>query len=55
MTTSGDGVRVEVQDVAGAPVSGFALDECREIIGDEIERVVTWEGGSSLSDLTAKV
>jgi hypothetical protein len=53
-TSAAGAVRVEVQDVAGAPVSGFALDECRETIGDEIERALTWEGGSSLSDLTGK-
>jgi hypothetical protein len=38
-------VRVEVQDLAGKPIPGFTLDDCPEIIGDEIARVVTWRQG----------
>lgn len=49
-SAAGD-LRVEVQDTAGAPVEGFALVDCDEIFGDEIERTVTWRGGES--DLSA--
>ena len=34
----------------GRPLPGFSLSECREIIGDEIERPVTWEGRQDLGD-----
>ena len=47
-------VRVEIQDAAGAPIPGFALGECPEIIGDEIERVVTWKGGADVSRLAGQ-
>lgn len=43
-------VRVEVEDAAaGTPIPGFALEECPEIIGDEIERVVAWTHGTDVS------
>ena len=37
-----------MQDPKGQPIPGFTLDECPEIIGDQIERTVAWKGGSDL-------
>ena len=42
------------QDPEGQPIPGFTLDECPEIIGDQIERTVAWKGGSDLSSLSGK-
>lgn len=36
---------VEAQDEHGKPIAGFRLQECDEIFGDELERVVTWRKG----------
>ena len=47
-------VRVEIQDAEGAPIPGYTLDDCPEIIGDEIERVVAWKGGSHVSKLAGQ-
>ena len=44
-TSAAGGVRVEIQDEAGTPVPGFALVECHEVIGNDIERAVSWSGG----------
>ncbi len=41
-------VQVELQDPAGQPIPGFALDDCPEIYGDSIERTVTWKGGGDV-------
>ncbi len=30
---------------AGKPVPGFRLQDCDEIFGDQLERVVTWRRG----------
>ncbi len=38
----------------GLPVPGFTIEECPEIIGDEIEHVVTWKAGSDVSKLAGK-
>ena len=45
---------VGIQDSAGKPISGFSVEECSEIIGDEIKRVVSWQGGSDLGALAGK-
>jgi hypothetical protein len=47
-------IRVEIQTSDGSAVSDFALADCQEIIGDEIERVVSWKGGADVSKLAGK-
>ena len=44
-TSAAGGVRVEVQRPDGTPIPGFALADCRELIGNEIERAVSFAGG----------
>ena len=44
-TSAAGGIRVELQDDRGAVIPGFALADCQELIGNEIERPVTWKGG----------
>ena len=50
-TSAAGSLRIEVQEANGVPVTGYALDECPEIIGDELERSVCWEGGGDVSKL----
>lgn len=47
-------VQVEIQDATGTPIPGYTLDICREIIGDEIERIVRWESGTDVSGLAGQ-
>ena len=44
-------VRVEIQDAGGQPIPGYTLDDCPEIIGDEIARRVAWKQGPDVSRL----
>ncbi len=53
-SSAGGGLRVEVQDASGEPIEGFAEADCPEIIGDEIDRTVSWKGGSDVSSLASK-
>ena len=53
-TSAAGSLRVEVQDVQGRPAEGFGLADCVEIVGDEIERVVTWRAGSDVGSLSGK-
>jgi hypothetical protein len=53
-TSAVGSVQVEIQDAAGHAIDGFALAQCPEIFGDEIERVVSWEGGSDVSRLAGQ-
>ncbi|WP_232107347.1 hypothetical protein [Gimesia alba] len=54
-STSGAGrMRVELQDESGTPLPGFSLEDCDEIYGDHIARIVTWKEQSDLSKLIGK-
>ena len=50
-TSAVGSVRVEIQDAEGRPQRGFAMDDCPEKFGDEIEGVLTWKSGSDLGAL----
>jgi hypothetical protein len=50
-TSAAGSVRVEIQDESGKPAPGFALGDCPEIYGDEVEHAVIWKDGSSLKSL----
>ena len=45
---------MEIQDEKGQPVEGFSLEECPEITGDEISRIVSWNGGDDVGSLAGK-
>ena len=53
-TSAAGGVRVEIQDAQGHPFPGFRLGECPEILGDQVDRVVAWDGGSDVRTLAGK-
>ena len=48
------GVQVEIQDAQGKPLPGFALADCVEQVGDEIERTVKWKSGDDVSKLAGQ-
>lgn len=54
-TSAAGSVYIEIQDKDGKPIPGFTLDDCPEIYGDEIEKVVSWKTSSDLSSLAGKV
>ena len=46
-------IRVEIlRDQMDTPIEGFTLDDCVEVLGDDLERVVRWSGGTDLSRLS---
>ena len=53
-TSAAGSIRVEIQDGNGKPLSGYGLEDCGAIYGDEVERVVTWEGESDLKQLSGQ-
>jgi hypothetical protein len=48
-TSAAGGVRLEVQDAAGAPLPGFALADSAELIGNEIDRAFPLRAAQSLA------
>jgi len=53
-TSAAGGVRVELQRPDGQPIPGFTLDQCPEVFGDELERIVTWTGDVDLGSLAGQ-
>ncbi len=53
-TSAAGSLRVEIQDAAGNPIAGFSASDAVRIIGDQVERVVTWKGGSDVSRIAGK-
>ena len=53
-TSAAGGVRVEIQDESGKPFPGYALADCPEFIGDEIDHVVAWSAGTGVASLAGK-
>ena len=53
-TSAGGSLSVEIQDADGQPQPGFALADCRPLVGDAIEQTVTWTGGADLSSLAGR-
>ncbi|MCC6145322.1 MAG: hypothetical protein IT368_16070 [Candidatus Hydrogenedentes bacterium] len=50
-TSAAGGILVELQHADGSAIDGFSRDECREIIGNELDRVVDWGGTADVSAL----
>lgn len=53
-TSAAGGIHVELQDADGNPIPGYTLDDSVEQIGNELNRVVSWKGGQSVSKLAGK-
>jgi hypothetical protein len=53
-TSAAGSIRVEIESPAGDAVPGYSLQEAQEIVGDEIERVVTWRSGPDVRSLEGK-
>jgi hypothetical protein len=50
-TSAAGSVRVEMQDEAGKPLTGFTLDDCAEIFGNSADYPVRWKNGTTLAAL----
>lgn len=53
-TSAAGYVRVEILDAKGKPVPGYTFNDSREIIGNEVQRIVSWNGKSDVSSLAGK-
>lgn len=53
-TSAAGSLRVEIQDAEGSPIPGFALSDCHQQFGDQLDRVVSWKSGADVSGLSGK-
>jgi len=53
-TSAAGDIRVEILDAGGKPIPGFTKDDSQVIIGNEISRLVAWNGKTDVSSLAGK-
>ena len=53
-TSAAGGIKIAFQDKEGRPMDGFLLENADEIIGNEISRVVSWNGNRDISRLSGQ-
>ena len=53
-TSASGSLGVEIQDLEAKPWPGFALADCRPLVGDAIEQAVTWAQGGDVSSLAGR-
>jgi hypothetical protein len=54
-TSAAGCLRLELMDEAGTPIAGFGIDDCAELVGDQISRTVGWKDGPDLGRLAGQV
>ncbi|MDG2104104.1 MAG: hypothetical protein P8J91_10160 [Pirellulaceae bacterium] len=53
-TSAAGSIYVEILDTNDQPIAGFGHADCDPIIGDQIDRIVTWQGRSDLQSLAGR-
>ena len=53
-TSAAGSAQVEIQDAAGQPIPGFALEDCWDIIGDTLDYTVRWKQGTDVGALSGR-
>lgn len=53
-TSAAGRVHVGLETADGEPISGFSVEDCEVLVGDEISQRVTWKGGRNLGSLRGK-
>lgn len=53
-TSAAGQIGVEIQDAAGQVIPGFSLADCHPLIGNEIDRAVSWKKGEDVSRLQGR-
>jgi hypothetical protein len=48
-TSAAGGMRIELQDPTGKPLPGFTGEDCDELFGDSLDRLVTWKGNADVA------
>ncbi len=53
-TSAAGFIKIEILDLQGNSIKGFELENSKELIGNEIEKAVTWQGNPDLTKLMDK-
>jgi len=47
-------IKVEIQDADSEPVTGYSLNDAKELIGNYIEHPAVWKNGTDVSPLSGR-
>lgn len=53
-TSAAGEIRIEIQDENGKPIPGYTMEESQTLIGNEIARIVSWNGNKNVKELASK-
>jgi len=53
-TSAAGSIKIEIQDESGNPLPGYNIEDCQEIIGNEVKRIVNWNGSADVEALQGK-
>ncbi|WP_236973686.1 hypothetical protein [Membranihabitans maritimus] len=53
-TSAAGSIKIALLDEDGNEIPGFGMEDCQEIIGNEVKRVLSWGGNRDLSRLEGK-
>ena len=53
-TSAAGAIQVELLDDLNQPIPGFTIDDSQILIGNEIERIVSWKNGADVGKLSGK-
>ncbi|MDP7302954.1 MAG: hypothetical protein QGG09_07630, partial [Pirellulaceae bacterium] len=53
-TSAAGTLRVGIQKADGSAIPGFGIDDCDELFGDTVDRVVSWKGSADVSSLAGQ-
>ncbi len=54
-TSAAGSIRVQLEDWGGIAIPGFALNDCDEIIGNSLDRTVSWKGSQDVTALAGEL
>lgn len=53
-TSAGGSIKLEIQDIQGKPIPGYALEECQPLVGDNIDQTIGWKKKKDVAELAGK-
>ncbi len=54
-TSAAGSVRVQLEDWGGKAIPGFALEDCDEVIGNSLDRIISWQGRQDVGSLAGEL
>ena len=54
-TSAAGSLRVQLEDWGGTAIPGYAMEDCDEVVGNSLDRIVSWQGLRDVSALAGEL